>query len=116
MPSSEIEARGFQHQALEADDPTRIGFKHLGRSVSTLSFSMSLASRLTGSSAARCSEGDNLRLYAAQTISRDFLSVSSILHAVNKAAAAASCVLVRLVSFRTTERTYREVVLIVWMH
>ena len=45
---------------------------------------------LTGSSGAKCSDGDSLRLYAAQTISRDFLRVSSILQAVNKAAAAAS--------------------------
>ena len=44
----------------------------------------------TGLSADMCSEGGTLRLYAAQTISRDFFKVSSILHAVKRAAAAAS--------------------------
>lgn len=46
----------------------------------------------TGLSDETCSDGASFRLYAAHTISRDFLSVSSILQAVNSAAAAASCV------------------------
>jgi hypothetical protein len=44
----------------------------------------------TLSSGVKCSEGDTLRLYAAQRISRDFFKVSSILQAVKSAAAAAS--------------------------
>lgn len=38
----------------------------------------------------RRSAGDSLRLYDAQRISLDFFKVSSILHAANSAAAAAS--------------------------
>lgn len=52
---------------------------------------VSLSLSLTGSSADKCSEGDSFKLCAAQTMSRDFLSVSSVLQAVNKAAAVASC-------------------------
>lgn len=44
----------------------------------------------TWSSGLTCSEREAFRLYAAHKISRDFLSVSSILHAVKSAAAAAS--------------------------
>lgn len=44
----------------------------------------------TGLSGETCSRGDILRLYPAQTISRDFFRVSSILQAVKRAAAAAS--------------------------
>ena len=46
--------------------------------------------RLTALSGDTCSEGASLRLYAAQRMSRDFLSVSSILQAAKREAAAAS--------------------------
>jgi hypothetical protein len=46
---------------------------------------------LTVSSGDKWSWGGSLRLYAAQRMSRDFLSVSSILQAEKSAAAAASC-------------------------
>lgn len=44
----------------------------------------------SGSSGVRASVGGALRLWYAARISRDFLRVSSILHAANSAAAAAS--------------------------
>lgn len=44
----------------------------------------------TESSEVKYSAADTFELYAAHNISLDFFSVSSILHAVNKAAAAAS--------------------------
>jgi hypothetical protein len=51
---------------------------------------MNETEQLTELSGDRCSAGDNLRLYEAHKISRDFFRVSSVLQAVNKAAAAAS--------------------------
>ena len=44
----------------------------------------------TESSGVKCSDGETLRLCAAQRMSFDFFNVSSILQAVNSAAAAAS--------------------------
>lgn len=51
---------------------------------------VSIGAVLTASSEVKYSAADTFELYAAHNISLDFFNVSSILHAVNKAAAAAS--------------------------
>ena len=58
--------------------------------MSNLDSGLLTMSRYTESSEDKCSAGGSLRLYAVQRMSRDFFKVSSILQAVNRAAAAAS--------------------------
>ena len=71
--------------------------------------------RNTGSSGLRCSEGASFRLYAAHKTSRDFLRVSSILQAANKAAAAASYII--LVGVQGCEgNTYRPTIFTLRIH
>ena len=88
---SEIEAGRLQHQSLEADDTSGMGLEDLGRKlVNSLDPCLFTVPRYTESSGDKCSAGGSLMLYAVQRMSRDFFNVSSILHAVNRAAAAAS--------------------------
>lgn len=89
MTGAEVEARRFEHEPLEADDTSSMRFENLAKDVS-LPWLPESQWELTGLSGDICSDGGSFRLYAAHTISRDFLRVSSILHAVNRAAAAAS--------------------------
>lgn len=70
---------------------------------------------LTGSSGESWSAGESLRLKEAQMISLDFLSVSSILQAVKRAASAASCEFIRFFAVLDMggASTYDEVVFVV---
>lgn len=75
---------------------------------------------LTVSSGDTCSDGDLFRLYAAHIMSRDFLRVSSILHAVKSAAAAASFLSSGQLRWKVTDgnkvaTTYHVIVLAVRM-
>lgn len=89
IPIPEVEAGGFEHEALEADDELGVVFEALHVHVSDLSLPKG-RTMPTGSSLLSCSPTPTFKFQCAASISLLFFSVSSILHAVNSAAAAAS--------------------------